>query len=287
MATRPTIPYDATRKSLTRAGSADDFFQHGPIPSEAALCAEMARLAYVKEVSRLTAYLKVGNFDLIHAIGYDVLGTQLFVARSMAGTDVAVVAFRGSEPDDPTDVFTDARFAKTAWAARGLGFGKVHEGFADAFRTTFPTDPDFESKVPAATRVLFTGHSLGAALATLAATVRPPGHVYTFGSPVVGDGAFLQGVHDIPHDRYVDCGDLVTRTPPERLGYVHVGALKYIDRDGTVLGAAAEDVIEADRRQASVAYLLEHSLLPGTVPVRELADHAPINYVSDVMGLRA
>ncbi|MBI3229487.1 MAG: hypothetical protein HYZ45_04655 [Burkholderiales bacterium] len=53
-----SMPYDSSRASLFHPGDADDFFGFGALPSEAALCAEMARLAYVKEIERLKAYLQ-------------------------------------------------------------------------------------------------------------------------------------------------------------------------------------------------------------------------------------
>ena len=75
-----SIPYDARRKSLYHPGDADDFFQLGPIQNDAALCAEMSRLAYVKEESRLVQYLDRAGFQLDQAIGYDRGGTQVFIA---------------------------------------------------------------------------------------------------------------------------------------------------------------------------------------------------------------
>jgi hypothetical protein len=280
-----TMPYDATRESLFHPGNANDFFKHGPISSDAALCAEMARLAYVKEPARLEKFLTDGGFTLTAKIGYDnSRGTQAFVA-ARAGA-LTVVAFRGTEPEDPTDLFADARFERVAWTVDGMAMGTVHRGFAEAFRSRFPDDAKFRQLLAGSTRALFTGHSLGAALATLAASVVRPDHLYTFGSPLVGDEAFRRGMHDVDHGRYVDCCDLVTRVPPEFLGYTHLEALRYIDRNGSVLSAPADAVIEGDRREASLAYLFKYAFRPGTVPVRELADHAPINYVSAVMGLR-
>ena len=45
------IPYDASRKSLYHPGDADNFFQFGfALTDEKVLCAEMSRLAYVKEI---------------------------------------------------------------------------------------------------------------------------------------------------------------------------------------------------------------------------------------------
>jgi|SRR5215470_3442208 len=284
-----SIPYDATRESLFHPGNADDFFTHGPISSDAALCAEMARLAYVKETSRLAQYLARADFDLVKPIGYESSGTQLFCAKSRgAAKSAAVVAFRGTEPDDPSDLFTDAKFAMTRWMVDGKVFGKVHVGFDASFRSVFSTDQSLRELIPIGVdRVLFTGHSLGAALATLASSVLPSGHLYTFGSPLVGDEEFRRSMHDVDHSRYVDCCDLVTRVPPEFLGYAHVGGLRHIDRNGDVLSAPSNEAIEQDRREAARAYLFKYALRRGTVAVRELADHTPINYVSGVMGLRA
>jgi triacylglycerol lipase len=274
------IPYDPSRESLFHPGRADDFFMHGPISSEAALCAEMSRLAYVKEVPRLQKYLERAGFALVTAMGYDRPGTQAFVATSSGGgaRPVAVVAFRGTEPDDPTDLFADARFTKVTWD----GAGRVHEGF----RNALPDPAALGPMIPAGARVLFTGHSLGAALATLAAALRRPDHLYTFGSPRVGDAEFASGLHGVDHARYVDCCDLVTLVPPEFAGYVHAGDLRYIDRHGVVGAAPSEDAVAKDRVEASAEYVFRYAVFHGTVAARQLADHAPINYISGVMGLR-
>lgn len=277
-----TMPYDATRRALLHPGDTDDFFQHGPIPSEAALCAEMSRLAYVKEIARLDTYLARGGFSRVAAIGYETRGTQVFVARSslQSSRSLAVVAFRGTEPDDPTDLFTDARFDKKKWGDTG----SVHAGFLAAL----PEQAALEQAIPPdVERLLFTGHSLGAALATLAGSLHPPHHLYTFGSPRPGDADFARRLHGIEHARYVDCCDLVPQVPPEFLGYAHSGVLHYINRNGDILVTPSAEAMEQDQREATRAYLFRYAFLSGTVAVRALADHAPINYVSAAMGLRA
>ncbi len=284
-----TIPYDASRESLFHPGDADNFFKLGTIQNDAALCAEMSRLAYVKDENLLVQYLKRARFQKELSIGYGSQGTQVFVA-SRESDNLAVVAFRGTEPDDPSDIFTDANFIMTPWTDNsGQSLGKVHEGFATALLANDILKKIItclDSLVPA-TRVLITGHSLGAALATLTASRKQSSHLYTFGSCRVGDAAFAGAISTISHDRFVDCCDLVTRVPTKEFGYIHVGSLKYIDRNGKLLESPNEETINADRLKASAWYLVRHAFLPGTVFSRDLADHAPINYVSGVMGLRA
>ncbi|MEI7995488.1 MAG: lipase family protein [Methylococcaceae bacterium] len=227
-----TIPYDASRQSLFHPGDADDFFQNGPIKNDAALCAEMSRLAYVKDEIRLAQYLNRAGFQKDLAIGYGSRGTQVFVAGKQSD-NLAVVAFRGTEPDDPSDLFTDADFIMTTWTDNsGQSLGKVHEGFAKALLANDILEKILtclDSLVPA-THVLITGHSLGAALATLTASCLPSSRLYTFGSCRVVDAVFAGAVRTISHDRFVNCCDLVTRVPTKEFGYVHVGSLKYIDR---------------------------------------------------------
>ena len=241
----PRIPYDASRASLYHPGNADDFFQLGDYSSDAALCAEMARLAYVREVPRLTQYLARAHFRLVEAIGYDDAGTQLFIATKLSEA-LTVVAFRGTEPEDIKDALADAEVLLTDWHdAAGRPIGKVHSGFArcatdkDIFNRVrahldrLPLDRPALDRMQQGHRVLVTGHSLGAALATLMASWMPQAGLYTFGSPRVGTPDFVQAVRNRVAARFVDCCDIVTRLPPKAvLNYADVGTLTYIDRNG-------------------------------------------------------
>lgn len=302
------IPYDATKNSLYHPGEAVNFFQFfdpkQPI-GPATLCAEMARLAYVKQPDRLEAYLGRAGFKLFGLVGYDDgRGTQLFVAGDGDAPRRIVVAFRGTEPDDPSDIVSDAALLTKPWyGADHRQLGEVHVGFADALLDD-PGNGNVLSQLKAQldelgeqypeARIYFTGHSLGAALATLTASCLIGAgdenkHVYTFGSPRVGDSRFAGQLPADKHDRFVNCCDLVTRVPPPGplLDYTHTGTLRYIDRNGVIDPLVNnEDQIE-DRAEAAAEYLLKYSYLPKTAWVRELADHSPINYLSGVAGLRA
>lgn len=86
---------------------------------------------------------------------------------------------------------------------------------------------------------VFTGHSLGGALATLACTffcIFYPDRetmVHTFGSPRVGNAAFSRltdALHANIH-RHVYCNDPVTRMPT-RLRWKHCGKMIACNRDG-------------------------------------------------------
>ncbi len=285
----PSIPYDASRASLYQPGAANDFFSWGTPEGDAALCAEMSRLAYVREETRLAGHLRQAGFRLQAALDYGQAGNQAFIASSADGARTVIV-FRGTEPEEPSDLFTDARFILTHWCGpAGQRLGKVHEGFAQSAhdRQLFTRIRTHLDTLPAATPVLLTGHSLGAALATLMATWAPTAQLYTYGSPRVGDADFARSVQNAVAVRVVNCCDLATRVPPEAVfGYAHAGRLAYIDRAGRWLDAPDEAAISADRMAAVSHYLVHHAFLRGTVSVREFADHAPINYVSGAMGLR-
>ena len=268
------IPYDASRASLFQPGRATNFFLEGPLTSDAALCAEMARLAYVKRDPDLRAFLARASFSLVTSA--DVAGSQAFVA-ARAGD--AVLAFRGTESDDPTDLGSDSDVALVDLE----GGGRVHRGFARALDAVWPA---VAPAIPAGARVLVTGHSLGAALATLAALRQRGAILFTFGSPCAGDTAFAARPDHPPHERWVDCADIVTRIPPAALGYAHTGTLHYIDRKGRHRAGIGEAAIYADRRRAEREYLTKYAFREGTAAMRDLADHAPINYVSGVAGLR-
>lgn len=110
--------------------------------------------------------------------------------------------------------------------------GGVHNGFKSALDAVWP---QISSKLgpPGDQRkdIWLTGHSLGAALAQLAALrLTKSGYrvhrVYTFGMPRIGDKEFVAdydrqlGAQSFPH---VNAQDVVTRVPPSALGF-HVTA---------------------------------------------------------------
>jgi Lipase (class 3) len=192
-------------------------------------------------------------------------------------TKLAVVAFRGTDADDPTDIGDDLNALPEGWS----GGGKVHRGFANALMEIW----DLAEKELQALQdftLLFTGHSLGAAMATLAASLHTPNSLYTFGSPRVGDETFVAAIEGkLDNHRYVDCCDLVARVPPAGVfGYAHLGRPYYIDRDRAIQQRDFDDTyIQEDQFKAEAKYIEEFSWRIGDVAVRALADHSPVNYV--------
>jgi len=192
-----------------------------------------ARLAYQPSSSILPS---VTAWDFPKFKFFDISDTQAYM---IANNDLIVLAFRGTEPSCLRDWMTDARIA----LIKGCGDGHVHRGFYTALDACWhdisATLKDFRTeKQP----LLLTGHSLGAALATLAAArLHVDGQavqgLYTFGSPRVGDVAFAHwfdvSLKPIAF-RFVNNTDAVTRVPGRALGYSHVGNFLYFDDHGKI-----------------------------------------------------
>ena len=132
---------------------------------------------------------------------------------------------------------------------------------------------------------IFTGHSLGGALATLAAAIFQPARLITFGAPRVGDTAFGATMSRVDSRRYVGCCDMVARVPPELLGFRHCGELRYIDHNGVIHHAPSADLIIDDRRLGRSDYVQSYASHPGALKLRDLADHAPLNYAYPIQAL--
>ena len=282
------VAYSPSKDDLYFPCKNAQFFSAGKPTTDSGLCVELSRLAYCRsgdtnfrmDRARVSRELDRVDFelgDILESQGTpNGTGTHCFLALRK-DKKLAVVSFRGTDGDDPTDVAHDANGVPVPW----VGGGKVHAGFMAALTDV---KSDLQNAL-AAIRcpLLFTGHSLGAALATLFASIRTPGALYTFGSPLVGDSQFLVTLQDTKNYRYVDCCDVVTRVPPQSLGYRHLGQPYYIAKDRSILFDPEEAFIRSDRLKAFLEYPIEYSAWRReNVGVRELADHAPVNYVTAV-----
>jgi len=151
--------------------------------------------------------------------------TQCFVCSS---SDAVLVAFRGSE--SLGEWLGNLNLPSTT-----RHYGKVHRGFLGAFQAI---DAKLRTALtPFAGRpVLVTGHSLGGALAVVAAAEWRDhvdvARVYTYGQPAVGNKDFctyLEQYYAGRYYRFVNDDDIVPRVPPN---YRHAGRLFHFDASG-------------------------------------------------------
>jgi triacylglycerol lipase len=187
--------------------------------------------------------------------------TQCYVAWNDA---FVVVAFRGTQPDKLQDLLVDGQIKLIGWDQQPGE--RVHSGCVEALDAVWRklvTIKELKGR-----RVWFTGHSLGAALATLAGDrfkrergnlgLGELGGIYTFGSPLVGDRRFVDGFNARCGDqsfRFVNDQDAVTRVPPPLLGYRHVNIEHFIGFDDQDVTFISEPWIDhTPRRYAVLAW---------------------------------
>lgn len=187
--------------------------------------------------------------------------TQVFVAEHPE-RNMMVIAIRGTEMRDDqayADAGADAAFWLTA-LQRPFDdeWGQVHSGFQAELETVEQMIFAKLENISPDTQIFITGHSLGAALATLltarilAELATDPERyflrgLYTFGSPRVGSHAFAARFHELSSRfgvqvmRVRHANDIVTRIPLtisipftrwKLLDYQHVGPMLYIHPDG-------------------------------------------------------
>jgi len=289
------VNYSPAKVDLFFPARRGHFFEGISPDDESSICAEFCRLAYsrieprfsfdhaaINSASQAISF-SVAPDDFFESSGSpDGKGTHCFIAVNDT-KKILLVAFRGTDASDHTDLQYDADALQQDWD-RG---GKVHKGFADALGQVraglLPAlaSPKYENY-----RKIYAGHSLGAAMATLLASIQKPDRLFTIGSPRVGDAAFVATLNGVNSTRYVDCSDLVTRVPPEDvvglLHYAHVGPMIYIDRTGAISLDADETFVRNDRLRAAAEYTVEYAWKPGNVALRELADHTPFNYIEAI-----
>lgn len=271
-----------TWDQLLYPGAAQRFFERTPlpvfeanatdfVPANAWWLAELSRIVYRRDLGETAAALRPLRRDFLQQAGWeeleffrvDATGSAALLVRTQQPTPCAVLIFRGTE-QEIQDFMHDV---DTLPVPAFNGAVLVHRGFKRALNSLWT--PIVAALDRLDCPVFYTGHSLGAALATLAAARRPPRALYTFGSPRVGDQRLVAKLAAVPTFRIVHGSDIVTTVPPELLGFRHVG-------NEVPIGNPVRRMLQFD------AAVLWNRL---TTPIDALADHAPVSYVNALTSL--
>jgi triacylglycerol lipase len=253
----------------------------------ALLLARACELAYYKEPEGPQLFRSELGLD---ARLIEAGNTEVYLAQS---DQAVVVAFRGSESPATLDGFKDWLVtnannylivpegrAGTDFAAAGVG-ARFHRGFLEALDLVWqPLYAAADEALKAKERPLrVTGHSLGGALALLAAwrlkrNFLSVHEVVTFGAPMVGNEAASKAFErEFAGEifRYVDIEDLVPLLPSVSLvanAYCHCQA-------EVALSPTAAPQAEAQRMQSLRA--------PGDTDAEGTLDPAQVEQVWDMV----
>jgi triacylglycerol lipase len=265
------LDFDCGWQALARPGEATRYFDGPQLPRfdlaaprfslEAAWwLAELSRLAYrrgaeetIRSASQPTRGEILDRVGLYETHFFDdgcVQGTLVETSRAGSSRH-GVLVFRG------TDGWRDWGANLRVYPTRREGAGRVHRGFQRALDGVWQQVSDALREFRG--ELVITGHSLGGALAVLAASRLAPAAVYTFGAPRVADAAFARGLADTCAFRVVHGADIVPKVPPASglTVFRHVGLPHLIPPCNTRNGT--RDPFD---------------------PPAILSDHAPVNYVA-------
>ncbi len=185
----------------------------------------------VPDEEKILANLKAEDDGFVSVSGVDKNTAQGAVIEH---ENYLCVAFRG------TNELRDWLDNVDAFATKEL-FGEFHRGFwnsvADIWKPLDATCRHLQQqhKRP----IFFTGHSLGGAMATVAASRyihedKPFTSVYTFGQPRVLGRSTARIFNAESRSRYFrfhNNNDIVTRVPARFMGYSHIGTYLYISEE--------------------------------------------------------
>ncbi len=213
--------------------------------------ADLSHLAYYGPAF-VEKQLRHWGYDAFQWVEDDKSDTQAFVAGK--GNHLAI-CFRGTSSGK--DVLVDTRFLK----ARAYGGrGRVHRGFDNALGRVWEELRAAVDELGPDRKLFVSGHSLGAALAQLAAhrfaldgfTVAG---VYAYGSPRVGNPEFRDAYNEMLEPAtfvHINNKDIVARIPPRILGFRHLGGGPLLFDEGhtltpmpkpkSILGAEEEEM---------------------------------------------
>lgn len=223
--------------------------------------ANLSGLAYDKFDDKLTKKLKDLKYTTIKYVSNK--GAQ---AIYLSNKEEQVIAFRGTEPKQFSDIKADLK----AWKIKSKTSGRVHDGFYDEVEKVWPEL--IKLIKPKNLPLYMCGHSLGGAMATIAASRLKTEALYTFGSPRVGNKKWLDHVN-VTHYRWRNNNDLVTKVPLWLMGFRHHGQLMYINYHGNLRNGLSTWQLIKDWFRGHCKAVSKFELFDG------LRDHSVARYI--------
>ena len=246
--------------------------------------AQASKLAYSSPATAKPGAIKSLGFKTARFISKK--DTQLFVAQSPSAI---LVAFRGTQQIKDWLTNLDSMLLK-------VPLGEVHRRFYEALQLVWPNiDHTIKTYSDNSQKIWFTGHSLGGALAMLAASMfldKPEqlGGLYTFGQPRIGNEAFTKNF-DVNLKsktyRFVNNNDIVPRVPPRKMDYSDAGQFRYFNIFGQMysdpktwqlflnsMGGMAEKALS--RYNELNTFVLNNAMMDW------VSDHGLENYIANI-----
>jgi triacylglycerol lipase len=191
-------------------------------------CHHMATLAQIAYMDKAEAAPKIKKLGYTSHYFFDDDGAQVHIVWNR---DDIVLCFRGTEPDEFSDIKADLN----AIPRKAKSGGWVHMGFQTEVDKVWDEITTVLAKHGEGRDLYITGHSLGGAMATIAASrlKTKTKALYTYGSPRVGTRSFVKSFNT-PHYRHVNNNDIVPKVPFALIGYKHHGTLRYINYYGNI-----------------------------------------------------
>lgn len=226
---------------------------------------------------KILANLKAEDEKFISVTGADKNSAQGAIVEH---EEYICIAFRG------TNEVVDWLDNINAFSTKQL-FGDFHRGFWNSVEDVWPvlsTKLDLLQKVKKRP-LFFTGHSLGGAMATIAAARfvhedLPFTGVYTFGQPRTMNKETALIFNTECKERYFrfhNNNDIVTRVPARLMGYSHVGTYLYISEEQEIHRESGFWFRFVDAMDGVVASVLDEK--PGFDVIR---DHDMKDYLAGV-----
>ena len=196
---------------------------------------------------------------------FDIENAQAYLLKNSDG--IHVLSFRGTEVTEPSDILADLKSGKNIEAVGG----KIHVGFKGEINKLWPT---IEKAVANIDDLYVTGHSLGAAMATIASGRMQSKVValVTFGSPRVGNTEYVNSL-TFTHYRVQNNCDDVTKVPFKLMGFAHYGTHKYLNYHGSFRNLTPWQQVKDMVRSRARAYTKGQKFLG-------VYDHMMDNYIA-------